>query len=79
MARSSSKGVDKLIERWPYRRVFLTGATGLIGGQLLHDMLMIPQVEEVICLVRQGNGLPPSSVSPSVSNAPASRPKTSTG
>ena len=41
---------------WPYKRVFLTGATGLIGGQLLHDLLRIPQVEEVTCLVRPGNG-----------------------
>lgn len=50
---------DKTMKSWPYRRVFLTGATGLIGGQLLHDLLMVPQVEEVTCLVREGNGHTP--------------------
>ncbi len=42
---------------WTYRKVFLTGATGLVGGQLLYDMLRLPQVEEVVCLVRPANGL----------------------
>ena len=55
MRHNSLRGVDRTVAGWSYRRVFLTGATGLIGGQLLHDLLMIPQVEEVTCLVRQGN------------------------
>ena len=42
---------------WSYRKVFLTGATGLVGGQLLYDMLRLPKVEEVVCLVRPANGL----------------------
>ena len=42
---------------WPYHTVFLTGATGLVGGQLLHDLLLLPQVDEVVCLVRPAHGL----------------------
>ncbi len=30
----------------------MTGATGLIGGQILREMLELPMVEEVACLVR---------------------------
>ncbi|NIA06619.1 MAG: NAD-dependent epimerase/dehydratase family protein [Actinobacteria bacterium] len=30
----------------------MTGATGLIGGQILHDLLEVPQIETVTCLVR---------------------------
>ncbi|MCK4850939.1 MAG: SDR family oxidoreductase [Phycisphaerae bacterium] len=40
---------------WPYRKVFLSGATGLIGGQILREMLELPMVEEVVCLVRASN------------------------
>ncbi|MEK7284557.1 MAG: (d)CMP kinase, partial [Chloroflexota bacterium] len=39
------------------RKVFLTGATGLVGGQLLHDLLQFPHVEELVCLVRPAHGL----------------------
>ena len=48
--------VETWVKYWPYRKVFLTGATGLIGGQLLHDLLQVSAVEEVMCLVRAGNG-----------------------
>ncbi len=59
MGSNQFKSADKSMENWPYRRAFLTGATGLIGGQLLHDLLQIPQIEEVTCLVREGNGETP--------------------
>jgi nucleoside-diphosphate-sugar epimerase len=52
--------VEKLhpsLQNWPYRKVFLTGATGLVGGQLLHDLLQLPHVEELVCLVRPAHGL----------------------
>ena len=48
--------VHKSLKKWPHHKVFLTGATGLIGGQVLHDLLELPQVEEVVCLVRQSEG-----------------------
>jgi len=49
-------GVHKSLRDWPYRKVFLTGATGLIGGQILHDMLQLPQIDEISCLVRPSSG-----------------------
>ena len=52
MSESSAECVDKTLAGWPYRRVFLTGATGLIGGQILYDLLEVPQIETVTCLVR---------------------------
>ncbi len=47
--------MHKSLRSWPYRKVFLTGATGLIGGQILREMLELPMVEEVVCLVRASN------------------------
>lgn len=44
------------LKGWPYRKVFLTGGTGLIGGQMLREMLELDTVEEVSCLVRASNG-----------------------
>lgn len=44
------------LRAWSYRKVFLTGATGLLGGQLLYDILQLPQVDEVVCLVRPAHG-----------------------
>ncbi len=44
------------LKSWPYRKVFLTGGTGLIGGQILREMLELDAVEEVSCLVRASNG-----------------------
>lgn len=44
--------IYKSLRDWPHRKVFLTGATGLIGGRLLHELLNLPQVEKVVCLVR---------------------------
>ncbi len=41
---------------WSHRKIFLTGATGLIGGQVLYELLRMPQVEEVVCLARPTNG-----------------------
>ena len=52
MTQPTTDGVHKSLANWPYRKIFLTGATGLIGGQMLHDMLQLPQVEEVVCLAR---------------------------
>ncbi len=52
MSESATERVDKTLAGWPYRRVFLTGATGLIGGQILYDLLEVPQIETVTCLVR---------------------------
>ena len=49
--------VHPSLRTWSYRKVFLSGATGLVGGQLLQDLLQIPQVEEIVCLVRPANGL----------------------
>lgn len=37
--------------------VFLTGATGFIGAQLLHDLLKLPEVR-VLCLVRADSEAP---------------------
>lgn len=59
MTRAASDHIHKSLADWPYRRVFLTGATGLIGGQLLSELLHLPQVEEVTCLVRSSNGKEP--------------------
>ena len=50
--KAAAQKIHKSFKEWPYQRVFLTGATGLIGGHLLHDLLALPQVEEVVCLVR---------------------------
>ncbi|GAG16361.1 unnamed protein product, partial [marine sediment metagenome] len=47
--------MHKSLRSWPYRKVFLSGATGLIGGQILREMLELPMVEEVACLVRASN------------------------
>ena len=44
------------LREWSHRKVFLTGATGLIGGQVLYELLRLPQVEEVVCLARPTNG-----------------------
>jgi len=33
-------------------RIFLTGATGFLGGELLMELSRIPHVERVVCLVR---------------------------
>ncbi len=44
------------LKSWPYRKVFLTGGTGLIGGQILREMLELDIVEEISCLVRASNG-----------------------
>ena len=41
---------------WSHRKIFLTGATGLIGGQVLCELLRMPQVEEVVCLARSSHG-----------------------
>ena len=41
---------------WTHRKVFLTGATGLIGGQILYELLRLPQVDEIVCLARPVNG-----------------------
>jgi len=54
--KEPSEKVYKSLRNWPHRKVFLTGATGLIGGQVLHDLLELPQVEEVVCLVRPSDG-----------------------
>lgn len=56
MKESSSEEVHPSLKGWAYRKVFLTGATGLIGGAVLRRMLQLPQVEEVVCLVRSSNG-----------------------
>jgi len=56
MKDSHTSSIHPSLSNWPYRKVFLTGATGLIGGQMLHDLLQVPQVEEVVCLVRPNNG-----------------------
>ena len=56
MTERGSDGVHRSLRNWSYRKVFLTGATGLIGGQVLHELLQLPQVEEVVCLVRPANG-----------------------
>ncbi len=48
--------MHKSLRSWPYRKVFLTGGTGLIGGQILREMLELAAVEEVTCLVRAANG-----------------------
>ncbi len=47
--------MHKSLRSWPYRKVFLSGATGLIGGQILREMLELPMIEEVVCLVRASN------------------------
>ena len=44
------------LRTWSHRKIFLTGATGLIGGQVLYEMLRLPQVDEVVCLVRPADG-----------------------
>jgi thioester reductase-like protein len=36
----------------PEGRVFLTGATGFVGSHLLVELLALPQVKTVVCLVR---------------------------
>ncbi|HUW58218.1 MAG TPA: SDR family oxidoreductase [Planctomycetota bacterium] len=56
MKEPSSEGVHPSLKGWSHRKVFLTGATGLIGGAVLRDMLELPQVEEVVCLVRPAEG-----------------------
>ena len=48
--------LHRSIRAWSYRKVFLTGATGLLGGQLLYDILRLPQVDEVVCFVRPAHG-----------------------
>ena len=45
------RDMHKSLRHWPYRKVFLTGGTGLIGGQILREMLELDTVEEVSCLV----------------------------
>jgi len=50
--KAAGQRIHKSLRGWPYHKVFLTGATGLIGGHLLHELLRLPQVEEVLCLVR---------------------------
>ncbi|HUU43050.1 MAG TPA: SDR family oxidoreductase [Planctomycetota bacterium] len=52
----SLENIHPSLRELPHHKVFLTGATGLIGGQLLHDLLLLPQVEEVRCLVRPNDG-----------------------
>ena len=49
---SSLQSKNESRSGWPYRKVFLTGATGLIGGQILRDLLEFSQIEEISCLVR---------------------------
>ena len=56
MSEPATEHAHKTLAGWPYRRVFLTGATGLIGGQILHDLLEVPQIETVTCLVRPSSG-----------------------
>lgn len=51
-----SAKVHKSLKGWPYHKVFLTGATGLIGGRVLGELIQLPQVEEVVCLARSSNG-----------------------
>ena len=48
--------MHKSLKHWPYRKVFLTGGTGLIGGQILREMLELDAVEEISCLVRTSSG-----------------------
>ena len=52
MSEPSREHTSITLPGWPYRRVFLTGATGLIGGQILQDLLEVPEIETVTCLVR---------------------------
>ena len=54
--KEQSDALHPSLQGWSYRKVFLTGATGLVGGQLLHDLLLMPQVEEIVCLVRPSGG-----------------------
>ena len=56
MTESTKDSRPTTLADWPYRKVFLTGATGLIGGQILHELLEIPQIETVTCLVRPAKG-----------------------
>ena len=56
MSEQTDKSVHGTLATWPYRRAFLTGATGLIGGQILLDLLEVPQIEMVTCLVRPYKG-----------------------
>ena len=56
MSEQTEKRLNGSLADWPYRKVFLTGATGLIGGQILIDLLEVPQIETVTCLVRPYKG-----------------------
>lgn len=47
-------------------RVFLTGATGFIGGRLLERLQSNPDVTEIRCLVRNPQNIPVDSLSPKV-------------
>jgi nucleoside-diphosphate-sugar epimerase len=54
--KESLETLHKSLRGWQHRKAFVTGATGLIGGEVLHDLLELPQVEEVVCLVRPSGG-----------------------
>ena len=56
MSGKANDAIHKSLRDWPYRKVFLTGATGLIGGRVLIELLKLPQVDEVICLARPTEG-----------------------
>ena len=56
MSQKTEKRIDPSLADWPYRNVFLTGGTGLIGGQILLELLEIPQIETITCLVRPAKG-----------------------
>ncbi len=54
--KDSLSDLHPSLKDWSHRKVFLTGATGLIGGQVLYELLRLPQVAEVVCLARPANG-----------------------